>query len=212
MMLKKWLIACCICVSVLACNEAIDSKHPSESINNIQTKTDKLFSYTPIDQSQMDMIYFPPDYPLLRMNCIDSPALVARVIYSRPQKNNRVIFGNDSACLVHYGKEWRLGANEASEIEFFRDVRINNKNIDKGRYVMYCIPETDSWTIVLNSNLFTWGLYMESSMDVYKLKIPVAVQSPSVEFFTMLFEPSPKGTNLLMAWDNVKAFLPIEVK
>jgi hypothetical protein len=40
---------------------------------------------------------------------------VARLIYSRPTKNGRVIFGD----LLEYGKVWRLGANEATEIEFF---------------------------------------------------------------------------------------------
>jgi hypothetical protein len=34
---------------------------------------------------------------------------VARVIYSRPQKADRTVFGD----LVEYGKVWRLGANEA---------------------------------------------------------------------------------------------------
>ena len=39
-----------------------------------------------------------------------------KLVFSRPMKNDRVIFGE----LVPYGKEWRLGANEATMITFYK--------------------------------------------------------------------------------------------
>ena len=78
----------------------------------------------------MDMSYYPNRYPVLKIQDKVTEPLVARVIYSRPQKNGRVIFGE----LIDYGKVWRLGANEATEIEFFTDVKINEIKIKKGRY------------------------------------------------------------------------------
>ncbi len=74
---------------------------------------------------------------------------------ARPQKNNRSIFGD----LVPYDMIWRMGANEATEIEFFRDVKIDGKKLAKGRYTMYAIPSTDKWTIVLNKETDTWGAF-----------------------------------------------------
>jgi hypothetical protein len=56
------------------------------------------------------MAYFPVDYPTLKTQNKTSPAPLMRVIYSRPQRDNRVIFGE----LVEYGKVWRLGANESN--------------------------------------------------------------------------------------------------
>src|SRR5882762_615296 len=79
----------------------------------------------PIDKSPMDMSYYPVDYPVLKISDKVTEPPVARIIYGRPQKNGRVIFGG----LVEYGKVWRLGANEATEIEFYKDVTINNKKI-----------------------------------------------------------------------------------
>src|SRR5215213_9902757 len=76
-----------------------------------------------LDKSPMDMSYFPSDYPILKTQNKATASPVARVVYSRPQKDNRVIFGN----LVEYNKVWRLGANEATEIEFFKDVSIAGK-------------------------------------------------------------------------------------
>ena len=81
-----------------------------------------------MDKSPMDMSYYPVNYPILRIqpNKTIEP-LIARVIYSRPQKSGRKVFGE----LVEDGKVWRLGANEATEIEFFREVKIGNKKIKK---------------------------------------------------------------------------------
>ena len=78
----------------------------------------------PLDKSPMDMSYYPVNYPVLRIqpNKVTEP-LVARVIYSRPSKSGRKVFGE----LVEDGKIWRLGANEATEIEFFRDVKVAGK-------------------------------------------------------------------------------------
>src|SRR5829696_7949404 len=70
--------------------------------------------YATVDVSPMDMSYFPVDYSKLKMaKQVDTPP-VMRVIYSRPHKQGRQIFGK----LLKYGQPWRLGANEATEIEF----------------------------------------------------------------------------------------------
>ena len=70
----------------------------------------------PMDKSPLDISYYPVDYPVLKIQDKMNEPLVARVVYSRPQKNGRTLFGD----LVSYGKVWRLGANEATEIEFFK--------------------------------------------------------------------------------------------
>lgn len=165
--------------------------------------------YVTNDRSPMDLSYFPTDYPVSKMNGSDTGKLISRVIYSRPQKKGRQIFGNTEKSLCQYGKEWRLGANEATEIEFFESVMISGKKITKGRYIIYCIPYPDRWTVILNNNLFTWGLHMDTSMDIFKTDIPTALQSPAIEDFTMVFLKAPYGADLIVTWDNVKAILPI---
>ncbi len=158
-----------------------------------------------LDKSPMDMCYYPVDYPKMKMSGNFKEPLIARIIYSRPQKNNRTVFGN----LVKYGSVWRLGANEASEIEFFKDVNITGKKVQKGRYVIYCIPQVNEWTIVFNTDLYTWGLKIDSTKDQYKFTIPVAKTRFPYELFTMEFEEAEKGMKLNMEWDSLKASLPI---
>jgi hypothetical protein len=75
---------------------------------------------------------------------------------------------------------------------------------------MYAIPYQDKWTIVLNSNLNTWGLKQEPKDDVFKFDIPVQVTDRLVEYFSMVFQKNDKGADLVMAWDTVVARLPIQ--
>ncbi len=205
------LLASQFFIAILAsCNlTTVDPAKKIASPDTLKT-AETINPYVTNDQSPMDMSYYPVEYPVLKMNGTNSYNLLARVIYSRPQKKGRQIFGSSSKSLREYGKEWRLGANEATEIEFFKDVIIDEKKISKGRYIIYCIPYENKWTIVLNSNLFTWGLHMDKTKDIFKTDIPVELQSPPVEDFTMVFEKASYGADLIMAWDNVKAKLPIK--
>lgn len=162
----------------------------------------------PVDKSPMDMSYYPNSYPVLKIQDKPTDPLAARVIYSRPQKNGRTIFGD----LLEFGKVWRLGANEATEIEFYQNVKINNNKIKKGRYTMYCIPYADKWTVMINKETDTWGSFKyDSKKDIAKIDVPVQKQTEITEAFVMTFEKSATGTNLIIAWDDVKISVPISL-
>jgi hypothetical protein len=170
---------------------------------NIITAQGKL---PPVDKSPMDMSYYPNGYPVLKIQDKATEPLVARVIFSRPQKNGRVIFGD----LLEYGKVWRLGANEATEIEFYQNVKINATKIKKGRYTLYCIPYADKWTIIINKETDTWGSFKyDMKKDLVRIDVPVQKQTEIAEAFVMAFEKATTGTNLIIAWDDVKVSLPI---
>jgi Protein of unknown function (DUF2911) len=164
-------------------------------------------SLPPLDTSPMDMCYYPVDYPLLKINHKSDAPLIARVIYGRPQKNKRNIFGD----LVPYDKIWRMGANEATEIEFFRDVKIDKNKLAKGRYTMYAIPSNDKWTLVLNRETDTWGAFVyDPKKDVLRTDVKVETIPDVIEVFTICFEGKEKNkTDLLIGWDNKEVHLPI---
>ena len=185
--------------------QAAGTGQPNDSI---KTKSLIVVPDPQIDQSPMDMCYYPADYPKLKMTGETNAMPDMRLIYSRPQKKGRKIFGG----LLKYGEPWRLGANEATEIEFFKPVKIQTRPIAPGKYILYCIPEEKQWEIVLNSNLYSWGLHFDSTKDVQKFMIPVEPTRAPVEYFTMVFENRNDRVNLVMAWDSIKASLPIEIK
>lgn len=159
-----------------------------------------------VDKSPMDMSYYPSNYPVLKIQDKTVEAPVARVIYSRPRKEGRPIFGS----LVEYGKLWRLGANEATEIEFYKPVKIGGKQVPKGRYTLYAIVYEKYWTIILNKDTDTWGSFKyNQSKDLLRVEVPVQTLAEPIESLAMTFEKSNGGFNLVIAWDNVKVAMPV---
>lgn len=161
-----------------------------------------------MDKSPMDVSYYPVNYPILKIQDKANESLVARVVYSRPQKNGRVVFGE----LLEYNKVWRLGANEATEIEFFKDVKIGATKIKKGRYTLYCIPTPAQWMIILNRETDIWGAFKyDSKKDVVRTTVPVQKITELVEAFTIYFEKNNGGLNVVFTWDDDLVKLPVSL-
>ncbi len=159
----------------------------------------------PLDKSPMDMSYYPDNYPILKIQDKITEPLVMRVVYSRPQLNGRRVFGG----LQEYGVVWRLGANEATEIEFFKDVKINNKKIKKGRYTLYAIPFPDKWTLIVNKETDTWGSFRYDSLkDIVRMDLPVK-RNEMTEDLSIIFEKTSSGADMNMYWEDVKVSLPV---
>lgn len=160
----------------------------------------------PVDKSPMDMSYYPSNYPVLKIQDKITEPLVARVIYSRPQRAGRTIFGG----LVKNGEVWRLGANEATEIEFFKTVKIGGRKIKTGRYTLYAIVNDNSWTIIVNKETDTWGSFKyDMKKDLVRYEVTLQKTEALVENMSMMFEKTAVGCNLVIAWENTKVALPV---
>lgn len=158
-----------------------------------------------LDKSPMDMAYYPANYPMLRIQDKASEPLVIRVIYSRPQKEGRTIFGG----LVEYGKVWRLGANEATEIEVYRDVKVKDKKLPKGRYTLYAIPTETQWTLIFNKETDIWGAFMyNDKKDVLRVNVPVQTNAAPVDLFSIAFTKAAGGADMMIAWDEAMVTVP----
>src|SRR2546421_2697491 len=94
-----------------------------------------------------------------------------KVTYGRPYKKGREIFGG----LEKYGRVWRTGADEATEISFAKDGTVGGKPVKAGTYTLFTIPGKDEWTIILNSQLGQMGAF---SYDKYKNKDVLQVNVP----------------------------------
>jgi hypothetical protein len=163
---------------------------------------------TDLDKSPMDMSYWPANYPILKMSGKAKDLPVARVIYGRPLKNGRDIFGG----IIKYNELWRMGANEASEIEFFKNVKIDSKTILKGRYTLYCIPTEKKWTLILNKDNFCWGNFSyDIKKDLLRTDIDISRNAENTEAFTIFFEETKNGAQMVILWDDLKAGLPITI-
>jgi hypothetical protein len=142
---------------------------------------------------------------------ISHNGLEVTVSYSRPYKKGRVIFDEESkGALVPYNQYWRLGASDATEISFNRDVSFAGKSVKAGTYRMYAVPGLTEWQVILNSELNKSGAEIPNhTMDVLTVAVPSAAAPTTSEQFTIELEEDGPGAKMNFVWDQTKVSVPI---
>lgn len=129
------------------------------------------------------------------------------VDYSRPNKNDRQIFGG----LVPFDKPWRTGANQPTKIKTSGPVKWGDKEVPAGEYVLYTIPGSSEWTLILSKNLKAQALTdhkPEEEAARAKAK-PVMIAMPA-ETFTIGFEDlRANSATFYLEWDKTR--VPLKV-
>ena len=144
---------------------------------------------------------------------LTSGGVTVTVKYSRPSVRGRLIFGTeDQDALQPYGEYWRLGANEATEISFNRDVLFNGTPVKAGTYRMYAVPGPDAFEIALNTEVGKSGSNEpDTENDVLRTKVPTQQTSAPVEQFTISLSPEGQGMEMVFEWSNTRFVVPIRV-
>jgi hypothetical protein len=129
------------------------------------------------------------------------------VDYSRPNKNDRQIFGG----LVPFDKPWRTGANQPTKIKTSAPIKWGDKEVPAGEYVLYTIPGASEWTLILSKNLKAQTLAdhkPEEEAARAKAK-PVMIAMPA-ETFTIDFEDlRANSATFYLEWDKTR--VPLKV-
>ncbi len=163
--------------------------------------------FAPLDASPLDISYFPNK--AVKFKKTDNPSPLIKVIYSRPSVKGRTIFGD----LLKYGEIWRVGANENTEIKFYKAVTIGGTNIPAGSYSLFAIPEKDKWTIIINKDVDMWGAYAyDESKNIAKVSVPVKTVSTPIEALSIAFTSQGSVANLVIGWDKTTVEVPITIK
>lgn len=126
------------------------------------------------------------------------------VRYGRPYKKGRVIFGG----LEPFGKVYRCGADSATTITFNKDVIFGGKPVKAGTYTLFVIPNEESWTVILNSQLGQWGAFdydKYKDKDVLHTDVPVKKLDSPLEQLTISVPPG----SLIIAWDQIQVTVPV---
>jgi hypothetical protein len=158
-----------------------------------------------IDKSPVDIAYLPDNFAHDRKFAPERNLpenAVIRVIYGRPQMKGREVFGN----LVPYGKVWRTGANEATEIKLNQDVKFAGETLKTGTYALFTIPGEEEWTIIFNSDLDHWGAYSyNEEYDVLRVTAKAETSEEQVEAFSIQFTDAA----MILAWDKTIVEVPV---
>ena len=163
-----------------------------------------------MDKSPLDVAYYPNRVAFRNFGKTEAEknaVPIARVLYSRPQKKGRNIFGE----LEKYGSVWRVGANEAAEVEFFKDVNVGESRIKAGRYTMYATLGEKEWTVHFSTDLDVWGSYAyKPEHDVATINVPTEKTEETVEAFSIVFKEVDGGAHMIMAWDDTMVQVPVK--
>lgn len=132
------------------------------------------------------------------------------LFYCQPSKKGREIFGK----LVPYGQVWRTGANEPTTFETDKNLMIEGKKLLAGKYSLWTIPQKDSWTVIFNKEIPSWGVDFGSKAlrndkeDVLQVVVPVETLTSPQEKLSI----EVQANSLIISWDTSKVIVPITVE
>ena len=135
------------------------------------------------------------------------------VVYSRPYKKDRLIFGSEEdGALVPFGKYWRTGANAATTFETSSEILFNGERLKAGKYALFTFPYEDKWTVSLSSesDVFFAISQPDPMLDVLKTSVDVKFLENHVEQFTIGFSKDSTSVNMSLMWDKASISIPLE--
>jgi len=165
----------------------------------VYTENGHTQSFDDLDKSPLDISYF-------RENKVTPP--LVKVVYGRPKVNEKKVFGN----TVPYDKIWRTGANEATEVKFYKDVQFGKTKVKAGTYVLLTIPRENEWKIILSSKLDVWGAFQyDPSFDIASIIVPVQ-KAEFLDVFSIAFKEKENHILMVLGWDDTRVRIPLQFK
>lgn len=129
--------------------------------------------------------------------------------YSRPSKKGRELFVE----VEKWGQIWRTGANASTKIEFSDDVKIEGKEVKKGKYAMYSIPGKENWTVMLYSDLTLGGNVnsYDRTKEVLRFDVKTIVMSEEMESFNFIIDNLKDNSAVIgFMWGNY--YIPFSIE
>ncbi len=133
------------------------------------------------------------------------------ITYSRPGVKDRTIFSKDG--LQPYGEFWRVGANQATKIEFSKDVKVGGEELSAGAYTILAKPGKSEWMVMMYAyEANGWGSYRQKDPDASWTIKPEAMKEMVETFRIDVNNIRDYSADINLEWEKTRITLPIEVK
>ncbi len=127
--------------------------------------------------------------------------------YSRPDVKGRKIWGE----LIPFEKVYRMGANEATIIDFSTDVTVNGNKVPAGKYALFSIPAKNDWTIILNKTSKQWGAFSyDEKQDLLRFQVKPIATSLTESLTYGFSDLTINSVSLNFAWEKLGFAFKIE--
>ncbi len=141
----------------------------------------------------------PPASPPATATATTASGLGITVNYSAPSLKGRTI-GKD--VEPKQGQVWRAGANNATVIEFTKDVTIQGKALPAGKYAFFTLDNGSDLTLIFSKNTKQWGAFSyKQEEDVLRVNVKPETTKDAVE--QLKYTVSDAGV-VSLAWGNLK--------
>jgi len=125
-----------------------------------------------------------------------------QIDYSSPGVRGRTVFGD----LIPYGELWRAGAHAATSIKINKDIKIDGKVLQKGKYAIFIIPTKEEWTLIFNSR---WDVHgtdkYDKSEDVFRVALsPLPLNNNQEHLKYKLTKTGMHQGSVEIAWEKTQ--------
>ncbi|MCZ2484940.1 DUF2911 domain-containing protein [Aquirufa antheringensis] len=149
-----------------------------------------------------------PASPAAEAIGILSSGTSVKITYSSPSVKGRKIWGD----IVPFDKVWRAGANQATQIDLDKDVKIHNKVLAAGKYSIYIVPAETSWVVLFSSQTGQGGMNHDgtTTLELSKVVLRTIAEIKKSKTFNerLVYNVSEKGMTL--SWENLDIILPMK--
>jgi hypothetical protein len=140
------------------------------------------------------------------------------ITYSSPRVRGREgkIYTKDGLIATSGGSQypiWRGGANAATTLKTDADLTIGDLTVPAGTYTLfYDISDPAHWVLIVSKKTGEWGLAYDKTQDLGRTPMTTTT-APLLEnlTYTITDDGGGKGS-LTLAWENVAASVPIQVR
>jgi len=130
------------------------------------------------------------------------------ITYGRPSVKGRKIFGE----LVPFGKVWRTGADEATELNTETMLDIRGLTVPPGRYSLYTLPGEEKFLLIVNKETGQSGMSYDASQDLGRVEMDILHTPPTEQLTIALLSVIEKKAVLHIGWENTQVSVPISAK
>ena len=128
--------------------------------------------------------------------------------YGRPSLKGRVP-GKD--IDPYEGREWRVGADEATTLVTSRALKFGNLSLPAGTYTLYTIPTGGTWHLVVSKATGQWGVPYPKGQDLGRAPMTLGKAAKPAEQLTISVEDTKAGGTLHVDWGTTRASIPFTV-
>ena len=131
------------------------------------------------------------------------PPLRIAINYGQPHLRGRSLH---TGGLVPLDSLWRLGANEATELETGADLTIGGQPVPKGKYSLFALPTVSGWKLIINKNTGQWGTDYKPEHDLVRIDLQKRSLQQPLESFSMWLIPQQGSAagELRFAWGDAE--------